>query len=146
MKLANTVANTYGSRNPFTICEELGIEILFLHLDDGLRGSINRIRGQYVVFIHDQLTEHVQYYVCAHELGHFFFHRGLNCTLFDGEYSRSKYENKADIFACQLLYGEPPLFDDPAMTYSQIADCLQTKEDKVQDKLYEYGVYPFYEE
>ena len=145
MSLANRVADTYGTRNPYTICEEIGIPIIKTYLDNGLRGCIQKVYNRYVILIHDQLPEHIQEFICAHELGHYYHHRGINTMLCDGEYNKGVYEKRADCFACQLLFGVRPLYEsDVTMSYWQIAECLRISVEDVQDRLIGYGIYPYY--
>ena len=110
-----------GTRDPFEIARQLGIEVIFC--DD--LGSLK--------FINSSLSEKMQRIVCAHELGHDQLHRKLACAnglhefmLYDMS-TRPEYE--ANIVAAEILLDNDELLDY-IYTYNysaeQIARAMET--------------------
>lgn len=97
----------YNSRDPFTLCREMGIEILFVPLTPRVRGFYQQIDSLDIIYLSDSLTETEQIPVLAHELGHCLLHSGLNFFFVTRStlYPVGKYEKEADEFARELLSG-----------------------------------------
>ena len=130
------------TRDPFAICQRFGITVVYCSLVD-MRGYCLYEKDQAVIFIADDLEEYVAEYVCAHELGHFLLHGGMNRVFIDSRtfMVASKYENEADRFACQLLYTVPPLFSDRDLTDWQLSECLNVPVVSLDSRLMEMGIY-----
>lgn len=95
----------YNSRDPFALCREMGIEILFVKLTKHVRGFYQRIDTLDIIYLSDSLTENEQIPVLAHELGHCLLHSGLNFFFVTRStlYPVGKFEKEADEFARLLL-------------------------------------------
>lgn len=138
----NKLLAEHETRDPFVITKNLGIHIL--------RTPLVNVRGFYIQendvdFIHvsESLDERPAKFVCAHELGHYFLHNGLNRVFMD-RYTYmipNRFEDEADHFAAQLLYSEPPMFDEETMTDYQLADCLNVPVCNVNTRMVELGIY-----
>ena len=96
----------YGSRDPFELCEALGIKIRYMELKT-LKGFFfyqSRIR---TVVLNAELSETVAKILCAHELGHACLHSDMLFnmrTISDDPFkSKSTAEYEANIFASELL-------------------------------------------
>lgn len=141
-KLIKRLLQTYGTSDPFALCAALGIDIYRVRLVE-VRGYHTVIMGKHIIVIADKLTPTVATYVCAHELGHFFMHRENNRVFMDSNtyMVAHRFENEADRFACNLLFGEPPLYTDYTLTEAQLAECLNVAENNVTNRLIELGVY-----
>ena len=108
MNISATVkklVNRYGTCDPFRICKELEIIVIFGDLGNETRGLIKKYKRSYIICINDQLSEPDQLQTCAHELGHYALHKQVNtlfmktCTYLKTD----KYEIQANEFAALLL-------------------------------------------
>lgn len=140
--LVERIVRENETRNPFTIAKNQGIHILRTELVD-IRGFYMRENGADIIFVANDLDERPAQFVCAHELGHHFRHKGLNRVFMDRHTYMlpDKFENEADHFAAQLLYGEPPLTSDECLTDYQLAECLNVPTCSVNSRMMELGIY-----
>ena len=117
LSLAKKIYRKYKTNDPFQICEESGHIVLFVPLT-GVRGYYQHIIRNNIIYINESLPEHVQRFVCAHELGHSLMHRDSNAIYLDSRTFQvvGKYEKAANRFSAGLLYPE----DEELLEY---ADC-----------------------
>ena len=141
-KIASNIAGEHETRDPFAICKSLDITVFFCHLVD-IRGLCHCENGRKLIYIADDLDDHVAEFVCGHELGHHILHDGCNRIFMDSNTRVvvGKYENEADRFACHLLYDEPPLYSDRILTDCQMAECLNVPVNNVAARLIALGMY-----
>ena len=66
-----------GTRDPFEIARQLGIEVIFCDNLGSLKGMYRVIKRNRFIFISSSLGDRMQRIVCAHELGHDQLHRKL---------------------------------------------------------------------
>ncbi|WP_317380927.1 ImmA/IrrE family metallo-endopeptidase [uncultured Intestinimonas sp.] len=122
-----------GTRDPFEIARQLGIEIIFCDDLGSLKGMYRVIKRNRFIFINSSLSDKMQKIVCAHELGHDQLHRKLACAnglhefmLYDMS-TRPEYE--ANIVAAEILLDNDELLDY-IYTYNysaeQIARAMDT--------------------
>lgn len=106
-KVAQKLIRRTGSRNPFDIAKEIGINVVFSDDFGHLKGMYTVIKRNRFIFINSKLSERMQKTVCAHELGHDQLHRhlALNSTLqeFMLYEMSSTPEYEANIVAAELL-------------------------------------------
>lgn len=99
----------WGTRNPFKLCEYLGIYVTFKDLGENPKGFYQKIKGKKVIVINENLDEFSQKIVCAHELGHGTMHCSKQVQ-FSREHTlfpkHSIYEKEANKFAAELLVDE----------------------------------------
>ena len=139
---ADIIARQYGTRDPFEICTALHIAVFVVPLED-LRGLYMREEGTDMIFVSDTLSDCAASFVCGHELGHYIYDRGMNRPFLDRYtyYLPNKYENRADMFSAQLLWGIPPMYEEQYLTDWQMADCLNVSVCEVNARLLELGIY-----
>ena len=96
-----------GTRDPFEIAADIGVEVMFCDNFGPLKGMYRVIKRNRFIFINNQLSEQMQRIVCAHELGHDQLHRNLakdnplrEFMLYD---MRTKPEYEANIVAAEIL-------------------------------------------
>ena len=95
----------HSTCDPFRLCKELQIELVYFDLGEETRGIIQTYKDDHIICINNKLTEMEQQFVCAHELGHFILHKNINtvflkrCTF----HKTDRYEIEADLFASTLL-------------------------------------------
>ena len=128
-KCANNLVKTYETNNPFKIAQYLGIDLKYKQLQH-LKGFYTDIlRNRYIV-INNNIDEISARIVCAHELGHDRFHRGLGINMFQDEMcvslKTSTPEIQANYFAAELIIPDEKFLDLVAedYTYAQIACTL----------------------
>ena len=119
----------YGTRDPFRICREKGIEVMFRDDFIGQKGAFSLMLNVPFVFINNNLSYEMKRIVCAHELGHAMLHRNLcktrkNQTIYEYELFdiKDSTEYEANIFAANLLIDGDEM--DQYMSYGY--DVVQT--------------------
>jgi Zn-dependent peptidase ImmA (M78 family) len=109
-KEVDRIQRIYGEKDPFRLCQRLGISLLFSPMGAKPRDCkgfyLYHSRKQ-VIVLNEDLPTALQRIILAHELGHAILHRkasGLKSfhdfVLFD---ETSAYEYEANIFAADLL-------------------------------------------
>ncbi|MBW9158801.1 ImmA/IrrE family metallo-endopeptidase [Clostridium tagluense] len=128
-KCANNLIKTYETNNPFKIAEYLGIDLKYEKLHH-LKGFYTYVlRNKYIV-INNNIDEISAGIICAHEIGHDRFHRGLGITMYQDEtcisLKPSTIEIQANYFAAEFLMPDDKFLELVAQdfTYSQIACTL----------------------
>lgn len=110
--LANKIAKRHNTRDPFQIANDLGFIIVYAPLME-VRGFQQRILRRNLIYINSDLDETQHRLVCAHELGHYFLHRGTNRVFMDRstDFVSQKIENEAHKFSVDLVYADDVLMD-----------------------------------
>jgi Zn-dependent peptidase ImmA (M78 family) len=127
--IPSKLISRYGTRDPFRICHEKGIEVMFRDDFTGQKGAFSLMLNVPFIFINNNLSDEMKRIVCAHELGHAMLHRKLcrqrkNQTIYEYEIFdiRSSTEYEANIFAANLLIDEREM--NEYMSYGY--DIVQT--------------------
>ena len=114
----------YGTRNPFLLAGEKGVEIMMRDDFDRQKGAFSLMLNVPFIFINNNLSDEMKRIVCAHELGHAMLHRQLcrkmkNQTIQEYEIFdiRSTTEYEANIFAAELLIDEKELAEYESYGY-----------------------------
>ncbi|MBU3158342.1 ImmA/IrrE family metallo-endopeptidase [Clostridium frigoris] len=96
---------TYGTLNPFELCEHLNIKIILSNLGNEIKGFFQRTHGCEMIHINSEIEEHEMKYVCAHELGHAILHSNMSISYFieNPLQVKNKFEIQADKFAAEIL-------------------------------------------
>ena len=128
--IPSKLISRYGTRDPFRICSEKGIEIMYRDDFIGQKGAFSLMLNVPFIFINNYLSDEMKRIVCAHELGHAMLHRKLcrerkNQTIYEYEIFdiRNSAEYEANIFAANLLIDEKEM--NEYMTYHGY-DIVQT--------------------
>lgn len=110
--LADKIAKRHNTRDPLQIARDLGFIIVYAPLME-VRGFQQRILRRNLIYINSDLDETQQRLVCAHELGHYFLHRGTNRVFMDRstDFVPQKTENEANKFSVDLIYSNDMLED-----------------------------------
>ena len=122
-----------GTRDPFEMARQLGVEVLFCPDFGSMKGMYRVIQRSRFIFLNDGLTPQMQRIVCAHELGHDQLHRNLakdgalrEFMLYDMS-TRPEYE--ANIVAAEILLDTDAVLDYVyrcGYTTEQIARAMET--------------------
>ena len=132
-KVGSDLVRRCGTRDPFRIAQELGIEVLFCDDFGPLKGMYRVIKRNRFIFINKDLSPRMQRIVCAHELGHDQLHRYLakgnalqEFMLYD---MATKPEYEANIVAAEILLDTDELLEyvyHYGYTSEQIARAMHT--------------------
>lgn len=117
VRKANKLVDSFGTRNPFTMAKELGIELIPLDFKHQ-KGAYKVVMRNRFIFIKSDLHPVIENIVMLHEIGHDVLHRNeaiqaggfKEFNIFDMRESRMEYE--ANIFASQIS-----LPDDEILEY-----------------------------
>ena len=120
LELIANIIKKHETSDPFRICADLNITVIELSMS-GIRGMYKHIKKIPFIFLDNSLSERDAEFVCAHELGHYFLHKGGNRVFLDRctRFVTSKSENESDLFAACLLAPFPEdiiLADDTVYT------------------------------
>jgi Zn-dependent peptidase ImmA (M78 family) len=128
-KCANDLIKTYETNDPFKIAQYLGIDLKYKQLQH-LKGFYTYILRNKFIVINNKIDEISSRIVCAHEIGHDRFHRGLGINMFQEErcvsLKTSTPEIQANYFAAEFLMEDDKFLELAAYdyTYIQIARSL----------------------
>ena len=76
-RAGSRIVKRCGTREPFSIADEMGIKVLFCDNFGPLKGMYRVIKRNRFIFINQNLSDQMQRIVCAHEIGHDQLHRHL---------------------------------------------------------------------
>lgn len=132
-KVGRSLVRRSGTRDPFSIASELGIEVLFCEDFGPLKGMYRVIKRNRFIFINRDLSSQMQRIVCAHELGHDQLHRYLaqgnalrEFMLYD---MATKPEYEANVVAAEILLDTDEVLECVyryGYTSEQIARAMHT--------------------
>lgn len=122
-----------GTRDPFEIARQLGVEVLFCPDFGSMKGMYCVVKRTRFIFLNRDLTPQMQRIVCAHELGHDQLHRNLATTGAIQEFMlydmTTKPEYEANIVAAEILLDTDAVLDyvyNLGYTSEQIAKTMST--------------------
>lgn len=95
----------HKTNDPFQIAKQLNINVWYGDLGKSTRGMyVRKLRRRYII-IHENLDEHWQRIICAHELAHDRLHPGISRFYLEEQsfHNAGKYERQANKFAIRLL-------------------------------------------
>lgn len=140
-RMANGLVRKYDTRNPFDICNELGIRIRLKDLGHDIKAYYfyqSRIRN---IVLNQNVSETVRRILVAHELGHDRLHKEIamlkgfqEIELFD-RVTPTEYE--ANLFAAELLIDDIELLEllnDEDKTFFGVARELYVPADLLDFK------------
>ena len=123
---------TYGTRDPFAIAKELGVDIIYATGLRQLKGMYRVIKRNRFIILNAKNSDRMNAIVCAHELGHDRLHRDIATGDILGENSlfdlSSRPEYEANMFAAELLISDSDILPLISERYSaeEIAAKLGT--------------------
>ena len=120
-KIVSYYKRKTGTSDPFAISDQLGI--LYQICDLQFEGCYMFLKNHRYIFINQNLPEHEQRLVMAHELGHAILHRKENCYFIRNKtlLLNSKKEIEANKFAMELLLPDSFLAEYRDFTIDQIS-------------------------
>ena len=131
-EIVSKLVEKYNTRNPFELADYQNIEIVYSELKSVL-GYYTKYRRVQSIILSNELPEHLERYVCAHELGHAICHPDINVQWLCEStfYSKGKFERQANTFAVELLLPDTLLREHPDQTIYQIARSVGVPEEFV---------------
>lgn len=95
----------YKTNDPFILAEKLNIFVHIRYMHEEINGFYKLEQKNRFIVINKNLSEEMQRFVCAHELGHAFLHTKINTSYFKRYtlFSVNKIEVEANTFAVELL-------------------------------------------
>lgn len=140
--LAQSLADEHGTRDPFKICLNLGINV-YVHELIECRGYYMRSFDEHYVTVAQDLPNLTQLFVCGHELAHFLLHQRMNRLFLDyrTRMEPMRFETEADKLSLHLMFGGEPLYQDCAIHEYQMAEMMNVKPCNLDSRLIELGLY-----
>lgn len=127
LDIKRTVTNLikrYNTNDPFILCKALDIVVKYENLGNifGYCDTHFRMR---TIHINDNVPEHLQAFVCAHELGHTLLHKDVNTPFLSHNtlFSVDKIERQANTFAVELLLPDSLLQENIDINFYSLAKC-----------------------
>lgn len=122
-ELVQKIVKKYKTTNPFAICEQKNIDILYDDLEPDVRGFYQYYKRKSMVHLNCNISEEEQRIVLAHELGHAIMHKGYNCVFLSRHTYMTKdiYEYQANKFAASLLLPDAVPKEYQDMSTQQLA-------------------------
>ena len=136
-EVAIEIADRHNTNNPFEIARERNIRILYVSMKTTFGFYVRYHRMQNII-LNDELSDGMQQFVCAHELGHSILHADLNVpkltryTMF----SRDKFEIQANTFAVELLLPDGFLREYADCSIYQLAASVGVPKEFIELKQY----------
>ena len=123
------------SNDPFTIARLLNILLIYCPLV-GLNGFYQYHKRNHIIYLSEDLDEHLACFVIAHELGHMQMHRSMNTVFMDAKtYNpHSRFERQANTFAVELLLPDELLRKYADCSIYQLARSVGVPENFVELK------------
>lgn len=120
-KIVSYYKRKTGTTDPFEIADQLGILYQVCNLQ--FEGCYMFLKNHRYIFINENLPEHEQCLVMAHELGHAILHRKENCYFIRNKtlLLNSKKEIEANRFAMELLVSDSLLKEYRDFTIEQMS-------------------------
>ena len=136
IRVSNLI-NKYHTRDPYTLCNVLGIKVFKYHLPDNIKGFVHKIKRKTVIILNDSMSEHEERITLAHELGHAYLHKKLNYFFLKEHtlYPLGKYEVQANTFCAELLIPTEIFQENTDLCTHQIASLLNVTQDLIAYKL-----------
>jgi Zn-dependent peptidase ImmA (M78 family) len=112
--VANKLVKKYDTRDPFQLCEAIGIQVFYADLGS-LKGMYKYLKRNRFAAINEKLDPFTQALVCAHELGHDILHQDLARKVCLQEFMlydmKSRPEYEANLFASEILLPDDRILD-----------------------------------
>lgn len=123
-KTVEDIIEKYGCADPFSICEQMDIQVIDQPLPDSINGFTITLEDIRFIVLNNMLEHYKRRITAAHELGHIILHGTTNTIQLSANTSFciSRYEREADCFAAHLLLSEEmELFENEAVTARELS-------------------------
>ena len=120
-ELIHKLYKKYNTLNPYELAREMGIIVHYMDLGK-TRGFCYTSRCIRQIFLNNNLSESIERFVLAHEIGHLIMHPKHNAHfLHHTFFSMDKYEIEANKFAVELLMPDEDLNERCEYTIDELA-------------------------
>ena len=110
-EIVHNLINKFNTRNPFEICDYLGIKIHYHDLCGKLKGYYMKHNGVPNIILDINLPPEQRYIVCGHELGHHCLH-SINMDTCSFAFSNDVHsETDANLFCAELLLTDQEIME-----------------------------------
>lgn len=113
--------------------DKLGIQIRYDNLDNDVSGMLTKEEDRYIITVEKRHPENRQRFTIAHELAHYFLHKGLKekfeDTIFFRGADNDTFEFQANLFAGNIL-----------MPKDEFLHQIQNGNSKIEDLAKYFGV------
>lgn len=132
--LIHKLYRKYKTLDPYRLAEEM--DIIVHHMDLGkTRGFCYTSRRIRQIFLNNNLPEHTERFVLAHEIGHLVMHPKHTAPFLQSTFfSMDRFETEANKFAAELLITDKELeelqgytVDDLAMFYGLPREIIELR-------------------
>ena len=139
-KTVKSIIKKYGSADPFSICEEMEIQVLNQPLPESINGFTITMEGIRFIVLNDMLDYYKRRLTAAHELGHIVLHGTTNTIQLSANtgFCISRYEREADCFAAHLLLSEELSFmhENEALTSQELSMKTHIPKDMIENAFF----------
>ena len=103
----------YQTNDPFILADKLNIIVILRYMHHEINGFFKLEQRNRFIVINKNLSDVMQTFVCAHELGHAILHPEVNTPFFRKYtfFSVEKIETEANTFAVELLMPDEYLLE-----------------------------------
>lgn len=116
----------FGTFDPFSIAEQLNVEVRYVDFDTNPLGSATKIMDDLIILVDTSLqNSNLRYFVVGHELCHIINHTELGDYYLFQRHGKDKLEKEADLFSWSMivrLYEE--LFGEPARCLQDVGNAF----------------------
>lgn len=125
--VVNQLIKKHRTNDPFRIAQLMGILIVFEPLGTAL-GYYNKHFRVPIIHINQDANKAIQYFICAHELGHAVQHPDTSTSFLKKHtlFSTDKFEIEANTFAIELLLPDE-LFTNQNEAFFSVNDAVKEK-------------------
>lgn len=105
-EMVEGIREYYGTTNIYELISILDITVMQKKLCKNQKAKTMRNAfGDEYIFISDDVPEHQEKFILAHELGHLLLHKEINCYYYTNSFiSKDRLEFQANYFAMELLF------------------------------------------
>ena len=95
----------YKTRDPFEICRQKNIQIIYSDLEPDVRGVYQYYKRKRIIHLNMHMDKIHMRAVLAHELGHVDMHQDYHCIFLDRYTYNTKntFERQPNVYAAELL-------------------------------------------
>lgn len=138
--IVSDLVETYDTRNPFRIQEQLDALLVFYPLEK-VNGFYQYFQRNNIIYIDERLSDTEMMLVCAHELGHMLLHKKANAIFLDSRMHLNtyKYELEANRFALNLLISDDAIEEHLDFTTAQFARLFGYSQKLIELRLNDFN-------
>lgn len=136
VELVQKLIKKYKTSDPFAICEQKNIEIIYDDLEPDVRGFYQYYKRKSIIHLNCNMNSNEQRIVLAHELGHAIMHKGYNCIFLSRHTYMTThiYEHQANKFAATLLLPDTVPKEYQELNGQQLAMLYRVPEEFIDIK------------